>query len=261
MFAHPIQSWGKNQGLTPYLSSIIGLGVIDSTNKYANALLDNKMLDETAIVADFQTAGRGQFHNVWWSPAGENLLFSVVWLRAKCSVENQFNLSVAVAVALKRCVSTSFGLQAQIKWPNDIYVNGQKLAGILIENALQGKEIKSSILGIGLNVNTEVFPAELARAVSLRQLLGHEINREEFFLSLLNTLHAVYIQVQTGQMQKLWDEYESVLFRKDELAAYEWAGHRVNGIIRRVLPSGLLQFECNNEIHSVNLKEIKYCAE
>jgi len=261
LFAHPIQSWGKNQGLTPYLSSVIGLGVVDSTNKYANALLDSKMLDETAIVADFQTAGRGQFHNVWWSPAGENLLFSLVWLRSKCSIENQFNLSVAVAVALKRCLNTSFGLHAQIKWPNDIYVNGQKLAGILIENSLQGKEIKASILGIGLNVNTEVFPAELARAISLRQLLGEEINREELFFSLLNTLHAVYIQVQTGQIQKLWEEYESVLFRKDELAAYEWAGRRVNGIIRGVQPSGLLQFECNNGIHSVNLKEIKYCAE
>ncbi len=258
MFCHPIHTWGKNQGLTPYLSSIIGLGAVDSTNKYANGLLNDKVADETAIVADFQTAGRGQFQNAWWSPAEENLLFSLIWLKSKCAIENQFNLSVAVSIALKRWLKGSFGMEAKVKWPNDIYVDGKKLAGILIENTIQGKEIKASIIGVGLNVNTSVFPAELMQAVSLKQLLGRELNREECFLALLSNLHAVYLQVQAGLIKGLWDEYIESLFQKDELCGYIWNASRVNGVIRGVSTTGLLLFEHENKIHSVNLKEIKF---
>jgi BirA family biotin operon repressor/biotin-[acetyl-CoA-carboxylase] ligase len=261
LFAHPIHTWGKNQGLTPYLSSIIGLGVVDSTNKYANALLGTKLADETAIVADFQTAGRGQFQNVWWSPVGENLLFSVVWLKSKCTVEQQFNLSVAVSVAVKRWLNKQFNLEAKIKWPNDIYIGDKKLAGILIENSIQGKEIKSSVIGIGINVNTPEFPAELARAISLRQANGGEfLNREVCLLEFLSILHAVYLQLQAGILMPLWKEYLESLYQKDVLSAYEWNGQRINGIIRGVSQEGLLQFDYENEIHSVNLKEIKYCG-
>ncbi len=258
MFCHPIHTWGKNEGLTPYLSTIIGLGAVDSTNKYANALLNSKVVDETAIVTDFQTAGRGQFQNVWWSPSGENLLFSLIWLKSKCTIEQQFNLSVAASVALKRWLKGSFELEAQVKWPNDIYVDGKKLAGILIENTIQGKQIKASIVGVGLNVNTSVFPAELSQAVSLQQLLGRELNREECLLSLLSVLHSVYLQMQAGLMKGLWEEYVNALFQKDECLGYLWNGVRVNGTIRGVSETGLLLFECDGAIHSVNLKEIRY---
>ena len=258
MFCHPIHTWGKNQGLTPYLSSIIGLGAVDSTNKYANALLTSKVADETVIVADFQTAGRGQFQNVWWSPAGENLLFSLIWLRTKCTIEQQFNLSVAVSVALKRWLKGSFGIDAQVKWPNDIYVEGKKLAGILIENTIQGKQLKASIIGVGLNVNTSVFPSELFKASSLQQLLGRELDREECLLSLLSVLHSVYLQMQAGLVQGLWEEYTNALFQKDECLGYLWKGVRVNGTIRGVSETGLLMFECDHTIHFVNLKEIRY---
>jgi BirA family biotin operon repressor/biotin-[acetyl-CoA-carboxylase] ligase len=258
LFCHPIHTWGKNQGLTPYLSTIIGLGAVDSTNKYANALLVSKVADETAIVTDFQTAGRGQFQNVWWSPSGDNLLFSLIWLKSKCSIEQQFNLSVAVSIALKRWLRGNFGIDAQVKWPNDIYVDGKKLAGILIENTIQGKQIKASVIGVGLNVNTSVFPAELSKAVSLQQILGRELNREECFLTLLEILHKVYLQVQAGLMKGLWDEYSNSLFQKNECVGYIWKGRRVNGIIRGVSDTGFLLFECENEIHTVNLKELNY---
>lgn len=258
MFCHPIHTWGKNKGLTPYLSSIIGLGAVDSTNKYANALLNTKVADETAIVADFQIAGRGQFQNVWWSPPKDNLLFSLIWLKSKCPVENQFTLSVAVSIAMKRWLKKDFNIEAKVKWPNDIYINGKKLAGVLIENTIQGKEIKASIIGVGLNVNTSVFPAELGNAISLQQLLGRELNREVCFLSLLTELHAVYLQIQAGLTNGLWDEYLEGLFQKDEYCGYLWKANRVNGFIRGVNSAGFLLFEHDNIVHPVNLKEIKY---
>ena len=143
---------------------IIGLDTVDSTNRYLRDEADvlwNECAAEkrfVVVVAGHQTAGRGQRGNKWCSNAGENLLFSIlVRPGEQLRVDKQFSLSQVVALSLHdtmRC----YGIDAKLKWPNDIYVENRKLAGILVELDYSGAFVEQAIIGIGINVNQELFP-------------------------------------------------------------------------------------------------------
>ena len=136
---------------------IIRLDVVDSTNNYIANLIKQGSIDSgTVIMADEQFAGKGQRDAQWQSSAGENLTFSFFLDDVNLSVSRQFNLSQVVALSLYNFLN-NLGLDATIKWPNDIYIKGRKIAGVLIENQLKGSLIKSAIVGVGLNVNQTEF--------------------------------------------------------------------------------------------------------
>ena len=127
--------------------------VLSSTNTYATELLAKTTPSEgTVISAGFQEAGRGQIGSSWTASAGKNLLLSVIpyprWLAAR----QQFTLSQAVALAVADTISSATGKMAEVKWPNDVYLEGKKLAGILIQNSLSGTYLQNAVVGIGLNV-------------------------------------------------------------------------------------------------------------
>lgn len=137
---------------------------LDSTNNEALRQID--MLDSLSVIASrFQTAGRGQRGNSWSSKSGENLMFSIV-LKNGIPVRKQFIIneiaSMSVVELLKRHCLT-----AKIKWPNDIYVGDRKICGILIEHSVSGDKLGRSIIGIGINVNQNDFPAHLPNPTSM----------------------------------------------------------------------------------------------
>ena len=147
---------------------------LDSTNNTAKMLQGH--VDNLAVIAaECQSGGRGQGDHLWSSEPGANLTFSVVLefddgnmrLRAKDAV-----LLTHIATWAVREFLGHRGIKSRIKWPNDIYVGDKKLCGILIENTLDGHDVRYSVIGVGLNLNQTVFPSELPNPVSLRQLTG-----------------------------------------------------------------------------------------
>lgn len=179
-------------------NNIIEFEEISSTNDYAIELVRSKnVLDFTVIKTEFQTKGRGQIGNHWVSDKGKNLLFSLILHPTHIPANNQFILSQCVALALRDVVA-NFCELVTVKWPNDIYVGNKKIAGILIENVLKGKNIESSIIGIGLNVNQSDF-ADVPNPTSLQNEFSQDLNRDEILQLFLSSFENYYLQSQNDK--------------------------------------------------------------
>lgn len=142
-----------------------------------------------AICAERQTAGRGQRGHTWSSEEGRNLMFSLVWEPRFLPVSEQFLLSEAVALALTDLFG-GYGIDARIKWTNDIYAGDRKLVGILIEHNLTGDRLSRTIVGIGVNVNQTRFDPSLPNPSSMRLETGCEYDRQEVLHRLGDCLAA-----------------------------------------------------------------------
>ena len=163
-----------------------------STNDYlAHLCNQHKTQEFYTVIANVQTAGKGQRGNTWESETGKNLLFSIVIYPTALEAKHQFYLSMLTAVSIIEALE-NYTSGFNIKWPNDIYWDNKKIAGILIENELQGKYISQSIIGIGLNVNQESFLGDAPNPISLKQIIGVDIDREELFLKITKNIVASY---------------------------------------------------------------------
>ena len=146
-------------------TDIIWLDSIDSTNDEARRRI--LTLDNLSVLSALeQTGGRGQRENKWHSAPNQNLTFSIVLKNPPVKAADQFCISEITAVTLVNFLS-EYGIEADIKWPNDIYVSEKKICGILIENSLKGQTIDWTIIGIGLNVNQFNFPVDLPNPTSM----------------------------------------------------------------------------------------------
>ena len=179
---------------------IIHIDETDSTNRWLRENGNGEMV----VVADHQTAGRGCGSNSWESERGKNLTFSVLIHPDRISARRQFHISMAVSLAVCEALGQHIG-DLSIKWPNDIYWRNGKICGILIENQLQGDVIKTSIIGIGLNVNQQVFKSDAPNPVSLWQITGQETDRQKLLDDILRCLgHHLYQNVRQQYLQMLY---------------------------------------------------------
>ncbi|HBG42851.1 MAG TPA: biotin--[acetyl-CoA-carboxylase] ligase [Porphyromonadaceae bacterium] len=214
-----------------------------STNTYLRLLAERRALaDGSLVVAEYQTKGRGQIGNSWFSSKGKNLLFSVFVRPKGIPANEQFLLSRIVSLALKETLD-KFAAPIRIKWPNDIYWEEKKIAGILIENDLQGNEIESSIIGIGLNVNEPAFPQGLPNPISLKQITGMEYDRDFILDTFMNHFFAYYHPLDETEISLIEQDYLQSLYHLGEFHRFEDAGGRFMGKIKNVLPSGHLVVE------------------
>src|SRR5215470_8992785 len=155
--------------------NIIEIKITASTNLFLKELLNKHPLKEwTIIVAETQTAGRGQMGNYWESEPSKNITCSILIYPHFLSIKQQFLLSEIVAIGLKETLAKYVKQDITIKWPNDLYFEKRKLAGILIENELINQKFSCSIVGIGLNVNQQIFKSDAPNPVSLKQITGME---------------------------------------------------------------------------------------
>lgn len=146
-------------------ADIIWLDRVDSTNDEAKRRISD--IDNLSVVSALeQTSGRGQRGNQWYSAPGQNLLFSIVLKSPSLIAKDHFALNEMAALSVTDFLS-AYGIKAEIKWPNDIYVGQKKICGILIENSFLGNAISSSIIGIGLNINQRNFNVSLPNPTSL----------------------------------------------------------------------------------------------
>ena len=181
-------------------SGIMGLTETDDP-EILKSLEQNRPL---VVWAEFQTAGRGCGTNTWESERGKNLTFSVLLHPDGMAANRQFQISMRVSLALCEALGRHIG-DLSIKWPNDIYWRNGKIAGILIENRLQGSTIRDSIVGIGLNVNQREFCSDAPNPVSLWQICEHETDREELLRDFLEALGS-YLgrEVRTEYLSRLY---------------------------------------------------------
>ncbi len=235
---------------------------LSSTNSLLREIRKQEsQLSEAFALASFrQTAGRGQQNNVWTSEADKNIAYSVFLrpghLRPACS----FVLSQAVSLALLKTLRDETGIRAEIKWPNDIYVEDKKIAGILIENELRGKTILDSIVGIGLNVNQEQFSESIPNPVSVFQLCGRAYDLQALTLALHSHLGEAYAKTFTEEGKKeIAKDYHRHLYRREGLHCYKEGNRLFMARILRVLPGGQLELESDEgSIRAFAFKEIEY---
>jgi BirA family biotin operon repressor/biotin-[acetyl-CoA-carboxylase] ligase len=157
---------------------------VDSTQIIAHSLARGGAPEGTLVVAEQQNAGRGRLGRAWHSPLGKGIWMSFV-LRPNIPIQSAPQLTLLTAVALSRCL-LEFGVEAGIKWPNDLYIQGKKVSGILTELSADPDRIHYAIVGIGMNVNltSEEIPEELQdKATSLRVELGKKVDRTEVIQS------------------------------------------------------------------------------
>ena len=167
-----------------------------STNDYlANLCRESKAKEFYTVVAKSQTNGKGQRGNSWESESGKNLTFSIVLYPTALEANKQFILSMLAALACHEALS-NYTNGFSIKWPNDIYWKDKKIGGILIENELEGKYITQSIIGIGLNINQEAFHSDAPNPVSLKQIIGAEVNLQEVLMKAVHSIIVGYRQLE-----------------------------------------------------------------
>jgi BirA family biotin operon repressor/biotin-[acetyl-CoA-carboxylase] ligase len=185
--------------------------VIDSTNSEAYRSLLTA-LHGTVWTARFQSAGRGQRGNKWESAAGENLMFSILLRPRFLPAERQFLISQIAALALCDLLD-SWGLEATIKWPNDIYIGDKKIQGMLIEHFVNGAELSASIVGIGINLNQTRFESDAPNPTSVLLETGQKSTPKEVLMLLLDGLERRYNQGMQGDLGEITDAYCARLYR------------------------------------------------
>ena len=196
------------------MNNIIKIKETDSTNHWLKAQSEKQALDEgTTVIAGFQTAGKGQRGNRWESEAGKNITCSMILYPQFLPVKQQFLLSEAVALGLKDALEQHLR-PVEIKWPNDIYYQDKKLAGILIENELTGQITGKSIIGFGLNVNQEKFSPAAPKAVSMKQILGKETDLDVLLEKTANAVLFRYNALKDGNSGLIVSAYHDSLYRK-----------------------------------------------
>ena len=238
---------------------IIKLPAIDSTNSYLKELTTKQTVENfTVVVAENQTNGRGQRGANWEVESGKNLTFSVLIKDVLLNFEEVFNLNVVVAVSLFQVFSNLKIPNLSIKWANDILADKKKICGILIENQFKSNSEIFSVIGIGINVNQENF-SNLPQASSLKKISGQEWSKEEVLLNFLNQFQNNINLYKNEGATYFWEMYHENLFKKNVPMAFEnSSSDKFMGIIKQVLPNGLLQIELEDDsLKLFDIKEIK----
>ncbi len=243
---------------------------LSSTNDYAVEMLAKSRPPEGTVVrAASQSAGRGQFGSQWVAAAGKNLTLSIILYPVWLKIDAQFDLSIAVALALHDLVSghlhqpdnATTAIDVTVKWPNDLYLGDRKTAGTLIQNALSGGQIQSSVVGIGLNVNQLDFGSEAPGATSLALAVGRPFDLNTLADDLFTCLERRYLQLKSGHADTMRVEYVSHLYRFGQTGDYERAdGTPLRGTIEGITAAGQLAIqsaERGRELFSV--KEVRFC--
>ena len=217
---------------------------VESTNNLAKQMAKDGASHGTVIVANQQLAGKGRLGRTWISPKGCAIYTSLILkpyilpCQASC-------LTLVAALATACAIEQVTGLNCQIKWPNDIVIDGRKVCGILTEMSASADKIHYVVIGIGINVNMTAFDESVeATAISLKQLLGHKVSRTELMAELLMQMehwHAVF--EQNGNLSGMLDAYNQRLVNRDREVRILEPGNEWLAIARRINERGELVVE------------------
>lgn len=240
--------------------------VVDEIESTNDALLEKgeSCQHGEALLTSNQSKGRGQADRQWWSGEEENLALSIA-LKPQYKAADISQIAVAASVGAAKAIEVSTGCVLQIKWPNDLVWNQKKVGGILIESRLKGEEVSLVVIGIGLNVNTCIFPEEIRnRVTSLRHISGkfQDINMlaatlilkvptaiEDYFGEKKKELFQEY-QIRSSMIS----EYACWQTRGDEQVTGKVLGFEPDGTLLLALDTGRVQAFRFGELHRISEK-------
>lgn len=219
---------------------------IGSTNSEAIQLAETGAPHGTLVLADAQTAGKGREGRRWITLPGTALAFSLILRPSNLGVDQWLILFGLGALSVAEALS-EMGLQPEIKWPNDVLLDGKKVAGILVNSNWMGESVDYAVLGIGLNVSPEAIPddAELDfPATSIVEALGRSINRGDLLIAILKRLKALFQQLNSPDLSNAWQDrlaylnQEVVVKKADGLVTGRLIGLTANGELKLIEKSG-----------------------
>ncbi len=239
--------------------NLIELDTIDSTNEYSKRLIKEGDVEEgTVILAEFQTKGKGQKDGYWESEKGKNLTFSIILYPAFLAVQKQFYLSMSISLGIIEFLS-HLSVESKIKWPNDIYVNKNKIGGILIENSITKNLIASSIIGIGINLNQSEFKSNAPNPSSLYLELNKTYDTGEAYKILISYLNKWVSLLYNGNYKKIRTRYKRNLYLINEKTSFTDVKGKFEGKIIDVEASGTIIIKTDSKkIRKYNFKEITF---
>lgn len=245
---------------------MIELDEVDSTNNFLCHLNTPDDCRMTLVTAEYQSAGRGADTNRWESAKGENLLFSLRVMPSNLPASRMFALSEVAALAVRDSLDAFLSpvqlSTFSVKWPNDIYYGDSKVAGILIENDLQGAKVLRSTIGIGINVNQRRFLSDAPNPRSLADIMGHDVERrfvlEQFMYSSTHYLEKID-EGKEEVLDAIHEEYKSHLYRWGEEHKYTDAMGTFCAMLVDVEPSGhLVLKDAEGKQRRYAFKEVRF---
>jgi len=242
-------------------NTILRFGTLDSTNLRAASMVASGELNEgTVIIAHEQTQGRGLDLNTWESEPGKNLTMSMVLYPRFLPAGRQFELSKVIALGLHKTVADLIPESyVTIKWPNDIYIDDRKVAGILIQNGILGHVLDSSIAGIGLNVNQIEFKSNAPNPVSLRMISGIEYDLDRMLDKLINNIDTYYEMIRSGRFDEMDKLYINYLYRFNVTGIFMKDGRKIQARITGVNEYGYLLLETSEGKRvECEIKEVEF---
>jgi BirA family biotin operon repressor/biotin-[acetyl-CoA-carboxylase] ligase len=245
---------------TLYFNNIKHYATIDSTNAAAEKWCTEEHPSEGSVVlADYQTMGKGMGTNTWQSEPGSNLLLSMILYPAFLPAHQQFMLNKVLSLAVYRCVVLQLpDHEIRIKWPNDVYVDKTKIAGILTRSTITGSTLEAAIAGVGLNVNQTSFSSAIPNPVSLKMVGGKVFDLQEVLQSLLAAFGHFYNLLSDGGFDTIDEQYLRVLLNYQNPALYRSGGKTFTGRITGVDIYGHLQMLVEEEPRTFDMKEIVF---
>ncbi len=239
--------------------NIIKVDSVSSTNTWLKELSGIQETEEaTVVVAREQTSGRGQTGTSWEAETGKNLTFSVLFKPCFLPVSNNFLISQAISLGIKKALD-NYTNDIRIKWPNDIYYQDKKLVGILIENEITDQRITRSIIGIGVNVNQDIFKSNAPNPVSLKQILHADLDLDQLLENIIVRILQEYNNLKNGLTEKISREYFSSLYRNSGYHLFSDNEGIFRASITNVKENGLLGLvTINGEFRQYAFKEVTY---
>lgn len=245
--------------MNPEKIKVIFTSEVESTNLHASDLLSGKQVKPPFVVySGFQKKGKGQGGNVWYSERDMNLLCSICVEPDNLKVDQNFYLSKIAALSVYSMLNKLHS-KVEIKWPNDILLNGKKIAGILIENIIRNDQVLRSIVGIGLNVNQTSFPPFKPEAISMKMETNIDYNIDGILTELLSNFSKWYSGLEQNDKGSIDLAYVKQLYLYRQYADFRIDGKIVKGCINEILNDGRMLFKKENgEVTAYGFKEIEF---
>jgi BirA family biotin operon repressor/biotin-[acetyl-CoA-carboxylase] ligase len=229
---------------------------VDSTNDVVESLAKEGAPEGTTVMAERQRQGRGRQGRAWFSPGRGNLYVSVL-LRPKISATDLPALVPAFGLGVAEALEEFVSVRAELKWPNDVLVRGRKIAGILTESVIQGGEVNYVVVGIGVNLNIDNLPEDLAdTATSVRLEIGTQVDHEAFVPVFFRQLDLVYRRFNSQGFAALTDAWNTRDALRERQVRLDTGMHILEGIAKGINPSGALILETPEGRQQISAGEI-----
>ena len=235
--------------------NVIYLPQCHSTNTEMQTFLKKTILEEgTVVMADFQIKGRGQLKDEWVSQKEKNILMSVLLKPTFLLLNQQFYLTIALGLAIADALGHFIGNDLKIKWPNDVYVGANKIAGILTEASVSKKSIDHAVIGVGVNINQQGFGTLKATSVLLET--GLHQNKDHVMELIFLALEDWYQKIKNRQYSEIILKYHALLYWRNERHTFSVQEGQVEGKIKGINDRGELIVEIGGKEVTFNHKEL-----